>query len=472
MTIAERTYEAQRAAAKAEMALFDFDGEGVGASAREEELAALLAAAQEECAALQAEAGGVVFAIYADFREELLVKVEKIARRARKLGVDVPELTWHESFVEEKKRREDGVLIVESFTRRYVAVKGSAPKLAGYEFLASLQHEELGTIVRKVPGTDDIDTTAYRNAEALCAHCRLDRRRKASYLVRHEGGEIVQVGSTCVRDFLGGAGPKRIVKAFEWFELLFEVLEDAGEREGGGFGAARAEVGVEDFLTHVACMMREHGWRSKAEAYDRGGTSTAEDAERNRFNMARQQRGRKGEDLWIVPTEEDAERAAAAIEWVRSEIGAKVHGDRQAEGASDYEHNLYVAVAGDYLPAKSDGIAASALRAWDRAMERVAERERIAEQGASSDYFGSVGDRLELSLTVEAVFAVEGRYGTSFITKMNDGDGNVVKWFGSRRLREGATYVGKWTIKGHDEYRGTKETQVTRPAKLEELIAA
>lgn len=465
MSVAELTYEAQRAAERAEMALWDFDGDGLDAERIERELAADADAAREECAALQERAGGAVFAIYTDFREELEARVEKIARRARKLGVESPALTWHETFIEMRKK--------ESFERQYVAVKGSAPKLAGYSFLAVLQHEEAGTLVKKVPGTDDIDTTRYRKADAACAHCRLDRRRKASYLVRNEeSGEIVQVGSTCVRDFLGGTDPKSVVKAFEWFDLLFELMEEAGERESGGFGEARSQVAAEEFLTHVACVMREHGWRSKSEAYDRGGVSTAESAAANIRNAAKQARGRDGSQLWIDPTDDDAERAEAAIAWVRSEIGGRVDGPRQAEGASDYEHNLYVALAGDWLPASVEGIAASGIRAWDRAMERVAEREREQKAGASSAHFGAEGERLDLTLLVESIYESENRYGVTYITKMSDAEGNIVKWFGSRRLKEGETYAGKWTIKGHEEYRGAKETVVTRPAKLAEVAAA
>jgi hypothetical protein len=96
--------------------------------------------------------------------------------------------TWHEEF-------------------EYVIVKGETPRVAGFEFLATLEHEEGGTIIRRMPRFgedaekgDGIDLSAYREACPRCDHCGLERHRKDTYLVRNaETAEIKQVAGRASR---------------------------------------------------------------------------------------------------------------------------------------------------------------------------------------------------------------------------------------------------------------------------------
>lgn len=62
-----------------------------------------------------------------------------------------------------------------------------------------------------------------------------------------------------------------------------------------------------------------------------------------------------------------------------------------------------------------------------------------------------------------AVYEKPGDWGTTFITKLRDADGNVFKWFGSYDLGRDAVVDATWTVKNHDEFKGVKETVVTRP---------
>ena len=464
-TIAQQTYEAQHAAERAHDDLWHHDTIGLDAERIRKELEAKLREQEAEVARLQQLAGGKVFAIYTDNRGDIDKKLAQITRRAEKLGVAAPTITEHETFIEVKHGIENGQRIEIRHEKQFVAVAGAAPKIAGWEFLATLQHEAGGNIVRKVPGADEIDTTAYRTGDPDCAHCGLDRQRKQSYLVRNvESGEIKQVGSSCLADFLGGLSPQAAVQMFTWLDSLDERLS-AGERSEGG-GIERL-IDPKVYLTHVACMMRENGWCSRSKAFDTGGYATADDAENNLFAAQRQQRDRDGQQLWIDTTDEDAARAEKALAWVHDTLAAR-------DNLSDYEHNLVVALTADGLRHKSLGIAASVIRAYEREVERELEAERRDKkreaEADASEWVGEVKERLELTLTVESIFEKEGYYGMTYITKLHDEQGRVFKWFGSYPLEQGETVHGKWTVKGHDEFRGVKETVITRPA-LKEVAA-
>lgn len=85
-----------------------------------------------------------------------------------------------------------------------------------------------------------------------------------------------------------------------------------------------------------------------------------------------------------------------------------------------------------------------------------------AEKAAKSNWIGTVGERRAFSLTVRHVVTLDGIYGTSYLHIMEDIDGNVVIYKGTK-LYEGFVII-KATIKEHGERDGVKQTKIARPA--------
>ena len=88
-----------------------------------------------------------------------------------------------------------------------VELGGDAPSYNGWSFLATLDWDEhAGLVTRCAPG---VEVVVDRDAlvAGWCDHCRTTRTRKATYLVRNEEtGVQLQVGSSCIKDFLGWTG--------------------------------------------------------------------------------------------------------------------------------------------------------------------------------------------------------------------------------------------------------------------------
>jgi hypothetical protein len=92
-----------------------------------------------------------------------------------------------------------------------------------------------------------------------------------TYVVRHENGDIKQVGSTCLRDFLG-SDARNALYSVDLRILASECLEEDEEKDPRG-----AEIyDLEHFLSYVAMAIRENGWRSRTDYPD--GTATADQA--------------------------------------------------------------------------------------------------------------------------------------------------------------------------------------------------
>ena len=110
--------------------------------------------------------------------------------------------------------------------------------------------------------------------------------------------------------------------------------------------------------------------------------------------------------------------------------------------------------------------------------ERKAAEE--AERKAISQHIGKVGDRVQLTATLEKAVNIEvpsfGGYGTSMMTiyTLVDGNGNKLVWKtnGSlgkwvtdndyKSVEEGEQITIKATIKNHGEYKGENQTEIQR----------
>lgn len=82
-----------------------------------------------------------------------------------------------------------------------------------------------------------------------------------------------------------------------------------------------------------------------------------------------------------------------------------------------------------------------------------------------SNHIGTVGERLDLTLTIAHVVEIPTDYGLMLIHIMSDADQNRVIYKGSKRLADkGETVTLKATIKDHGEREGEKQTIIARPA--------
>lgn len=81
----------------------------------------------------------------------------------------------------------------------------------------------------------------------------------------------------------------------------------------------------------------------------------------------------------------------------------------------------------------------------------------------SGEFVGEIGDRIEFELKIKKAITLTGMYGISTMHVMEDENGNTFIWTtASKTLEVGTTYRMKGTIKDHKEYKGVKQTVLTR----------
>lgn len=400
-----------------------------------------------------------------DHLEIAQARVDKMNRRVNKMGLAPIRLDVGEPFQKKVRIGEaslDGRVQFIEVPYVKVTLIGETPRMPGYTILAQLERiEDAGMVVKGIGGAT-VDEK-WRTAESWCDHCQTKRLRKTTYLFSDESGKVVQIGSDCLKDFKGHDLSKVLDFAFESFACL-DDLEDWG---GGGGG--RDHLWTEEYLSWVVKAIRENGWISKKVAQEKEKNRTSETASALRADFIW---GKDKKERPDPPTADDSAKAAACIKWVREQVAPKLQ-------KSEYEHNLALVLSRDVINLKHLGIAASAIPAWERELGRQIEREKKFQDEKKSTFQGEVGKRQVfpgLTLIMGRVFEGE-QYGPRTLLKFKDEAGNIFIWWASGGrvgwedesgherggdFVQGESYDLKATVKKHDDYKGIKQTVISR----------
>ena len=434
------------------------------------------------------EAGGYkvgLFWIPAMKLQALSHAIEKLQKRTRRLGLkplvfekgepyytNVPSTTLKAiegayggtAYTEQKRTIKSEVTPV--------LVAGEEPRLKGWRLIACLDYDEEqahgGPWLRVVP--DEVLPAEFRTVEPTrCDHCLTKRDRATVFVLAHEDGKYAAVGRTCLTDFLGGHGdPKKIADVAETLFAIFDLARGMEDWEGLGGGASRLTmaVDIEEYLAVVIHVISKYGWVSRSVAYESGGgkRSTADEA----WDICMpSRRGQLGFEVAKKqqPDPQEHEAAKRTIEWATKEFV-----DADVTTLTDYGYNVRQALLSGVVTGRSAGVVASLASGYQRAMAREAEKVR---GDVVDGHFGTVDERIVLELDMLGVRPIEGNYGTTYLCSFR-GTGDAAKyafkWFGSswpfedfRPSEAAGKHVRvKATIKKHGEFRGQKETELSR----------
>lgn len=345
-----------------------------------------------------------------------------------------------------------------------VTVSGTTPTLSGWDFVAVLEPLALddGTsenFVQNLPG--QICPAEFRHAVGRCDHCNAARRRNQTFVVKN-GDNYKCVGRQCLKDFLGYNGDPHAFAS--WSESLAELngICSAAEDDewlGGGGGYRENCWDLKHFLTLTACRVRLFGWVSRSVSRDSFGTKQATaDVVLEILTPPTSMINRKDWEELVaehVVSDEDAVLAETALEWAKEIPEA----DR-----NDFLANVNLVARVGTASRKTAGVAAAILVAYNKAMERETNRLKFAAR-PESNWIGEIGKRIQIiKVTCDKVIMNEGHYGVTGIHKMTDGSGNDLVWFasGGEVIKAGETVHVSATMKDHSEYRGRKQTVLSR----------
>ncbi|MDH6107996.1 hypothetical protein P3T36_007034 [Kitasatospora sp. MAP12-15] len=330
-----------------------------------------------------------------------------------------------------------------------VTISGDIPRHQGWTVIARLDHDEEGeTITSLFPGLPESDAEAARQHRAIenfCQGCSVARHRTATYLARHENGEIRQLGTTCVEPYTGL--PIKGLEALWRFGTLKDSDWDGDE---GGIPADLRVPVIEVLRVAAAVVTQDGRFYSRSEQW-KNTVPTADSVEAYFFD-------RKAPQEWrdAINAEPDAAGTAAAVlAWAVQGYGS----------LSEYRHKVGQLAKGETVDPRHLPTLVSAIAGWHRDQEKEAT-ERAAQNSKPQ---GTVGERITTSATVTTVIELEERYygyhaQRRRLIKFQDPSGNVYVWFSSSATipDKGDEVELTGTVKDHSIYNETAQTVLTR----------
>lgn len=381
-------------------------------------------------------------------------KIAKINERAAKRGLAgrlALVVDTEQGFTTRKVCEHDRSLPCAAFEYQHhfeqvvdIEIGGTAPKHEGWTFAARVDRVGDSFTLATAPGVEHVS----REGIVLghCDHCSTNRLRKTTYILRSEAGEQVQVGSTCIKDFLGWEGN------IAWLD----VPEVNDEWLGGGSYYAEPQYAVTTVVRLALASIALRGFVS-AQAY--GQTSTREHVALAFASRLTEAEKAEQSALYAAAEEITDAQVAEVITFIASD---------DFSGTSTYVENLKVIVVLEFIGSRQFGLLVSA----PQALAKFKGEAVVREAKKASEWIGTVGAKVTATITIErkqnvGSFSYAGP--DSYLIVGRTAEGEIVKTFTTAawltEVDVADTITLTATVKAHETYEGTKQTAITRAKK-------
>lgn len=362
-----------------------------------------------------------------------VAKAEKFNARAAKKGLQGG---WTFKGVEVTKIYVNGV---ERLKHELVFV-GEPIKFGDWAFVAVVEWLEGKPFVNKLPGYEGEQINAHNLVQGVCDHCNQNRSRK-HVLIVEKNGVRKQVGSTCVKDFLG----------WNFSPTYFNEREDL-DCDFGGRGYSGLGISTVEVLALAVAIVSVKGWCSRSQAAGQDKDSTADlvdiylyDEKEDGENLRR--------EVGDVTDEHRAE-AIRLIEWVSN-----------WNADNDYANNLKVAASLEVATSKTQNTLISVIGTEARIRAKAAENAAAEVETFIEARYAEDGTKIEVEAKVISKRWFEGAYGPTALVVFT-ADGHRFQWWGTAAciddLESGQIVALKGTVKGVKEHNDKTYTQLTR----------
>lgn len=242
-----------------------------------------------------------------------------------------------------------------------------------WALIATLRHRPgRPTAVELAAGAERIDVDAWSRSEGWCEHCRTRRTRRTTYLLRRHTGALVQIGSTCIAEFIGDGDPMRVLRLSSRLRSPHQQHHQLGEQR-----RASEYIDTRTYLAHVAQAVFDGGFVSTAVA--------------TRSKPATWSQALGALDVARSPSVRARRRAQQTVDWVRDELTANPELD-------DFERRLVHVLGQNRLTLRELPTAAAGIYAYHQHLRR-----QIDAREQAGEFLGEPGEVITASLTVRRV---------------------------------------------------------------------
>lgn len=363
----------------------------------------------------------MVYEVWEGDLEAVKEKAARVIKKCKKYGC---------RFTFEEVGETFGSVDGEVFRFVNIEVEGFAA-CGDWKLLGHIEHTGKGNLLTSYTAEELPEFC--KDAVPVCEHCGRKINRVFTYVViNNKTGELKQVGKTCLEDYTG----IDLVSALE-LKNFFHALEEADGEIDRDLRPDWRYLSVLEAMQAAFYVVEKHGYIKKADVAEKRQPSTASRVLGTLYDIKeRAYMGNKYKEM-----------AQKAILW------AKQFG----ECGSDYLHNIAVIANSEYVRVKNVGILASIAPAYMREKQN---------KNSGSEWQGEIGKRFEVDISsATCTTKWDNGYGVTSLYNFTDNAGNIYIWKASKDIDEeikaGIKHI-KGTVKAHTEFRGVKQTELTR----------
>lgn len=365
--------------------------------------------------------------------EKLNKNVKKANKRLKKAEISsFFELTYSDPYftsVNSSLNNFNKIKVVDVFINEAVI------SYKGWTIHSLLEKTFNGTISKTLNNDKVLEETP---TSIYCDHCGIKRKRNKTYLLINNSGNTVQVGSTCLQDFIG-VKPKGLwALETNFLNNIFENFSDTNYYP------------VNEVLSK-ALKFSSNGsnWISRSDAEYFCKTSTS--------------------DLILDSLIKDKNKNINYVIDNKKFLNELFSEIINSDPNNDYIRNLQTICNEGYVSEKHLAIVASSVSMLERKRRKAAKD--LINKNYKSGFITKIKEKVsDLKVAVTVVFHRENAYGDSTLLIMQTSEGHLIKWSASKWIdvNVGDVLMIKGTVKDHSVYNGQDQTVLTR-CKIEKL---
>lgn len=428
--------------------------------------------------------------------------IESLNKLARRLGIAEPKVTIGEVRTINVKDPYDDIppyrfyaIDVYDIT---IETEGMFALPGNYKLVAVVDNTTGGSIEID---EDESVPKEFLQTSGQCDLCKQERYRGKNFIVKDgDSGEYMRLGSSCVKKYIG-IDPSKYIRTLNYlrdFQItmggymddddLFGDPETGGGRKGISESNRLVDINkvisiIHDFMQQDGYIKREWGetnnrWGGSERYRTNDGEATADKTEAILYD---------DEKFNEYPLNEkyvnDFKNFANTLEPLPPKMIDDPYGGGQIDknqGFNEYRQKIKDFANKENFRIRETALLASGINYF----ENEKKREEKAKELQGSEWIGEVGQKIKIPYAkLDGYRTGEGQFGTWELWSFIDENGNSLKKFGNLPERfkisdapEGSENMGGYKkgdvfaftsdIKKHDQYQGTKQTQLGRFSKL------
>lgn len=398
------------------------------------------------------------FQIYKDFYPTVEKKINSIAKKAAKYGNPFTFKVVDEVIREYSD--DSGATAYYPFV--VIELEGEA-KVGDYQCVAVLEMHKDGNVIRRINKEIDIPER-FQHSENICEHCNTKRNRKELYIVYHDKtGEYKQVGSDCLLLYTSGLNPKY---AASFYDCITELEENDGVFHSGGTPL----YDIESVLEYATEIIAKTGYfNSTSDLPTKNLVYSLTTYQYSSFQDSIDELN----DLLAANKIYDYRFCVkdfhkdSTADYVKKVI--KYY--QSLEPTSVFIHNVQILLKEKYVAYNNFGYLCYLPEGYNRHLKEQKLKGEQNQIETKSIYFGDKGVRYKNQNVLDARMLTgwETQYGTTYLYQFIHDSGSILiwkssSWFSKEELEQ-ITKID-FTVKEHNEYKGKKQTIITRCVRV------